>query len=73
MARMLPDVDPATLEHQSEAPVYVALRDALSDEYVVFHSYPWLRPDRGALGQYHDSACGTGKAGDPAHALIVFR
>ena len=47
MARMIPDVDPATLEHTSEQPVYRALRDQLSDEFVVLHSYPWLRPWRG--------------------------
>lgn len=47
MARMYPDVDPSQLEHCSEEPVYTALRDQLSDDYVVLHSYPWLRPWRG--------------------------
>lgn len=47
MARMFPDVDPAQLEHTSEEPVYRALRDGLGDDYVVLHSYPWLRPWRG--------------------------
>ena len=47
MARMLPNVDPSQLQHTSEEPVYVALRDQLSDDYVVLHSYPWLRPWRG--------------------------
>jgi len=47
MARMLPDVDPSELEHTSEEPVYRALRDQLGDDYVVLHSYPWLRPWRG--------------------------
>lgn len=46
MARMLPDVDPSQLEHTSEEPVYVALRDQLGADYVVLHSYPWLRPWR---------------------------
>lgn len=46
MARMLPDVDPAQLEHTSEEPVYIALRDQLSADHVVLHSYPWLRPWR---------------------------
>jgi hypothetical protein len=45
MARMLPDVDPANLEHTSEEPVYTALRQ-LGDDYTVLHSYPWLRPWR---------------------------
>jgi len=47
MARMIPNVDPSQLEHTSEEPVYVALRDQLDDDYVVLHSYPWLRPWRG--------------------------
>lgn len=29
------------------SPVYIALRDQLNDEYIVLHSYPWLRPWRG--------------------------
>lgn len=47
MARMYPDVPPGDLEHASEEPVYVALRDQLGDDYAVLHSYPWLRPWRG--------------------------
>ncbi len=47
MARMYPDVPPSELEHESEEPVYVALRDQLGDDYSVLHSYPWLRPWRG--------------------------
>ncbi len=47
MARMYPEVDPSEIEHPSEEAVYVALRDGLPDEYVVLHSYPWLRPWRG--------------------------
>jgi hypothetical protein len=44
---MYPDVPPSELEHESEEPVYVALRDQLGDDYSVLHSYPWLRPWRG--------------------------
>lgn len=47
MARMIPDVDPNELEHASEEPVYRSLRDHMSAEFVVLHSYPWLRPWRG--------------------------
>lgn len=47
MARMIPDVDPSQLEHTSEEPVYRSLRDQLSDDFIVLHSYPWLRPWRG--------------------------
>lgn len=46
MARMLPNIDVTALEHGSEQPVYKALRDQLSDEFTVLHSYPWLRPWR---------------------------
>ena len=47
MARMYPNVPPGDLQHTSEEPVYVALRDQLGDDYSVLHSYPWLRPWRG--------------------------
>lgn len=46
MARMLPDIDSSEIEHASEEPVYVALRDQLTNDYTVLHSYPWLRPWR---------------------------
>ena len=46
MAKMLPSVDPETIEHHSEETVYLSLRDGLSNEFVVLHSYPWLRPWR---------------------------
>ena len=53
MARMVPNVNPELLEHASEVPVYLALRDQLPDDFTVLHSYPWLRPwrDQGALAE----------------------
>jgi len=53
MARMFPEVAAEDLEHSSEAPVYEALRDGLPDDFIVLHSYPWLRPwrDEGALSE----------------------
>ena len=53
MARVIPVVDPSQIEHASEEPVYVALRDTLTDDFTVLHSYPWLRPwrDEGALAE----------------------
>lgn len=45
MAHFIPDVNADTIEHDSERLVYEALR-ALSNEYYVMHSYPWLRPNR---------------------------
>lgn len=46
MARMVPSVDAPTITHSSEAQVYEALKDQLSDDFTVIHSYPWLRPWR---------------------------
>ena len=46
MATMIPKVDPALICYESERLLYIALRDNLSDDFVCFHSYPWLRPDR---------------------------
>ena len=49
MARFVPDVASADIEHDSERIVYDALRD-LPDGYVVLHSFPWLRPMRDLKG-----------------------
>ena len=69
MARMIPEVDPAQLEHSSEEPVYRALRDGLGDDFYVLHSYPWLRPSRG------EGALTEGEADfvilHPAHGMLV--
>ena len=53
MARIVPDVDPASLEHSSEEPVFRALKEGLSNDFTVIHSYPWLRPWRGE-GPLHE-------------------
>lgn len=45
MARFIPDTDAEEIEHDSERLVYEALK-GLSSEYVVMHSFPWLRPYR---------------------------
>lgn len=42
---MLPELDPSEIQHESEVPVYLALRDSLSDEYTVLHSYHFFRPN----------------------------
>lgn len=49
MATMLPRVEPSAISPGSEALVYQAL-DALPQEYIVLHSYPWLRPERTQRG-----------------------
>jgi hypothetical protein len=45
MATMIPQVRPERIPHDSERVTYEALA-RLPSEYVVMHSYPWLRPDR---------------------------
>lgn len=45
MARMIPPENPDNIPHPSEQLVYKALA-ALPAQYVVMHSYPWLRPKR---------------------------
>ena len=66
---MIPEVDPAHLEHSSEEPVYRALRDDLGDDFYVLHSYPWLRPSRG------EGALTEGEADfvilHPVHGMLV--
>lgn len=50
MAVMIPTICPNEIPYDSERLVYQKLRDQLSNDFVVLHSYPWLRPDRdGAL------------------------
>lgn len=50
MAIMRPDIDPDDIPYDSERIVYRALKEQLGNDFVVLHSYPWLRPDRdGAL------------------------
>jgi len=46
MARLVPHHDTSTIEHASERSVAEALCAQLPPEVVVFHSYPWLRPER---------------------------
>ncbi|EMB16039.1 NERD domain-containing protein [Rhodopirellula europaea] len=46
MAIMRPDIDPDDIPYDSERLVYSALKEQLGNDFVVLHSYPWLRPDR---------------------------
>ena len=50
MARFIPKVSTDTINHDSERIVYEAL-NRLSDEYIVLHSFPWLRPMRDQADQ----------------------
>ncbi len=46
MARLLPHFDPSAITQPGERKVAEALCDQLGPEVVIFHSYPWLRPER---------------------------
>lgn len=46
MARLIPAVDIDEIEVKPERDVARALVEQLPDDVRVFHSYPWLRPDR---------------------------
>lgn len=46
MAQFLPPIDPATMEHGSEADIARAMQTGLSSAYLVMHSLPWVYPAR---------------------------
>ena len=46
MARLVPQVDPAQIDLDPERRVAEALCEQLPNSVIVFHSYPWLRPER---------------------------
>ncbi len=46
MALFLPPIDPATMEHGSEADVARALQAGLADAFLAMHSLPWVYPAR---------------------------
>ena len=46
MARLIPNIDVSEIALKPERDVARVLVEQLPDEVRVFHSYPWLRPDR---------------------------
>lgn len=46
MAQFLPRIDPATMEHGSEADIACAMQVGLSGAFLVMHSLPWVYPAR---------------------------
>jgi hypothetical protein len=46
MAQFLPRIDPATMEHGSEADIACAMQTGLSSAFLVMHSLPWVYPAR---------------------------
>jgi hypothetical protein len=49
MALFIPPIDPATMEHGSEADIARALLKCLPAGYIVMHSLPWVNPARDEL------------------------
>ena len=45
-ALFIPPIDPATMEHGSEADIAGAMLKSLPASYVVMHSLPWVNPAR---------------------------
>jgi hypothetical protein len=48
MARLIPKIDPSTIQNQGERVIAQALVAQLPSGCRVYHSYPWLRPERHA-------------------------
>lgn len=51
MAKLIPHLDIAEIQNKPERDVAAGLMDGLDDSCLVFHSYPWLRPDRHDRGK----------------------
>ena len=49
MALFIPPIDPAAMEHGSEADVARAMLKGLSASFIVMHSLPWVNPARDDL------------------------
>ncbi len=62
MARLVPNANPAQIELDPERRVAEALCAQLPAKAVVFHSYPWLRPDRDHLNPQSHTVLKEGEA-----------
>jgi hypothetical protein len=51
MAKLIPHLDIADIQNKPERDVAVGLVNGLDDTCLVFHSYPWLRPERHDRGK----------------------
>lgn len=51
MAKLIPHLDPADIQNKPERDVAAALVNELNNTCLVFHSYPWLRPERHDRGK----------------------
>lgn len=55
MARLIPPIDPDTIKVKSERDVAKTLLKQLPNDCIVYHSYPWLRLERGYYNQNNQS------------------
>lgn len=46
MARLIPNVDPSSIQNEPERKVAEALCQQFPRRVLIFHSYPWMRPER---------------------------
>lgn len=58
MATCIPHVEAGELDHNSEALLMKSFQERLGDDYIVYHSFPWLFPGREDL----DAAAREGEA-----------
>jgi len=55
MARLIPPIDPNSIKVKSERDVAKTLLKQLPNDCVVYHSYPWLRLERGRYNTKNQS------------------
>ena len=53
MAKLIPHLDITTIQNKPERDVADSLVNSLDKACWVFHSYPWLRPERYDRGKEH--------------------
>lgn len=51
MARLIPNITPAEIAVKSERDVAKFLVDLLPNDCIIYHSYPWLNPERDTFGK----------------------
>jgi hypothetical protein len=73
MARLIPSVDVNSITNIPERDVAQALIAGLPDGCLIYHSYPWLRPERDHRG--HEKYLREGEADfvvlDPTHGMLI--
>lgn len=62
MARLLPKENPSSIESLPERIVAEALCSQMQDKVVIFHSYPWLRPERDLIDDSRRNPMREGEA-----------